>query len=108
MNHVLKPLPPAISRSERIGKIIGEMAREDFAGLTRRAIAKRAKVSEPLVTHYYGKIEHIRNSIMTNAVAARDMVIVAQGVGVRDPIAMGAPLELRKKAAEILAGVASE
>lgn len=100
--HLRWPVPPLITRSERIGIIIVEMAREDFAGLTRRGIAKRAEVSEPLVTHYFGSIEAIKSNVMSQAIKRGDLKILALGLGSQNPLAQGAPLELREKAAALL------
>lgn len=87
---------------DRDGRILDaaiELAEADsFQWLTRDAVAARAEVSPGTVSNAYGTMADLKRAVLAAAVERRILSIVAEGAGVRHPIIMAAPEELRKEA----------
>ena len=80
-----------------------EMALEDgYLMITKRGIARRADVNESLVAYYWGDVESLKGKVLETAVERGILKIVAQGLCAGDDIAVKAPLEQRKLAAEMI------
>jgi len=78
-------------------------ARVGYAHATREAIAQRAELSPALVSHYFGTMVELRRAIMSEAIRARHLRIVAQGLLDKHPKAKRAPDELKAAAlAEVM------
>lgn len=77
--------------------------RGGYKELTRDMIAEAAEVSPGLVSHAVGAMPAVLKAIMREAVATENVVVVAQGLGARDPIALKAPEDLKRRAALHLA-----
>lgn len=71
--------------------------------ITRDDVAAAANVSPALVTHYFTTIGRLRRAVLREAVNRGVLEIVAQGLACEDPIAVGAPRELRHSAALLIA-----
>lgn len=71
-----------------------------YRNMTRAQIAKQAGVSAPLVTHYMGGMDTVRDSVMLYAVQMFIPEIVAQGLMDGNGLAQGASDELKAKAKE--------
>ena len=75
------------------------LAEEDsFQWITRDAVAAKAGVSPGTVNNAYGTIADLKRAVLRAAVERRILPIIAEGLGVKHPIAMDAPEELRKEA----------
>lgn len=89
-------------RAERDKKILVAAldlaAAGNYRDLTRAAVADRAGVSPGTVSNYAVDMDGLRVKVMTAAVARRLASIVAQGLAVRDPIALAAPDDLKTDA----------
>jgi AcrR family transcriptional regulator len=72
-----------------------------FERVTRDMLADAAGVSGPLISRYWHARE-FQNALMEAAVLRENAVIVAQGLAVRHPAALAAPLVLRQAAAATL------
>lgn len=76
-----------------------ELAQEDsFQWITRDAVAERAGVSPGTVNNAYGTIADLKRAVLRAAVERRILSIIAEALGVKHPIAMEAPEDLRKEA----------
>ena len=75
---------------------------EGYRNMTRAQIAKQAGVSAPLITHYLGGMDTIRDSVMLFAVQNFIPEIVAQGLMDDNGLAKGASAHLKAKAKECL------
>lgn len=69
-----------------------------FANITRRGIAKRAGVSEPLVNKYLGTLKQLRRTVMRQAVKHEHLGVIAQGLAARNQYALHASKELQARA----------
>lgn len=94
-----KRLKPEHRREEILTAALELSRSEGYHRVTREQIAKRADVAEGLVSHYFGTMVQMRRAIMRAAIAARDLVVLAQGLGLGDPNAKKAPEEMRRSAA---------
>lgn len=66
-----------------------------YARVTLQQIADEAGVSKPLPLHYFGTMPQLRRCIMREAVRLRNVVLVAQGLALKDPHALKAPDDLK-------------
>jgi AcrR family transcriptional regulator len=94
----------ARARAAQILAAAVEAARDHgYTRLTREQVAARIGVAPSLVPHYMGTMQSLRRKIMREAVRVECLPVIAQGLAVRDPHAMAAPVELRCRAALLLA-----
>ena len=74
------------------------MAKEDgLAKVTQSAVAKRLKISRPLVVKYY-KAEELTAAVVLQAIGEGHLFIIGEGIALRVPEALGAPDSLKKAA----------
>jgi AcrR family transcriptional regulator len=73
--------------------------RDGYVQITRDGVAKAAGVSAGLVTRYFFCSTELRRCIMERAIDQNLLGIVAQGLAVRDALALSAPAEMRAAAA---------
>jgi AcrR family transcriptional regulator len=69
-----------------------------YQHLIRDEVAKKAGVSGPLLNKHYGTIRELRQQVLKTAIEKGIIEIVAQGLGMRDPIALKATDEIKQKA----------
>lgn len=74
-------------------------AASDYRSVTRAAVAERAGVSPGTVSNWAGDMGGLRAKVMHAAVERGALDVIAQGLAARDPIALGASVELRGAAA---------
>jgi len=95
-----KRLPPH-ERKEAILSAAIELATvKGYQQITRDGIAEQAGVSMGLVTRYFSTMNQLRRDVMRHAIKREILSIVADGMACRDPHAMKAPEELRRRAFE--------
>ena len=81
-----------------------DLARDQgFQAATREAIADRAGVCKSLVSYAYGSLDAMPGRMLQAGIAKWDARMVARGLQIEHPVALSAPLELRAKAAALLA-----
>ena len=86
-----------------LGAAMAEAAQYGYSHVTREAIAQRAETSPALVSHYFGTMVELRRAIISEAIRARHLRIVAQGLLDKHPKAKRAPDELKAAAlAEVM------
>lgn len=73
-----------------------------YRNMTRAQIAAQAGISAPLVTHYMGGMDTVRDSVMLYAVQTFIPEIVAQGLMDGNGLAQSASDHLKEKAKETL------
>jgi AcrR family transcriptional regulator len=81
-----------------------ELAEETgFIGLTRADAAEAAGVSKASISFHFGSAEGLRCEVMQYAVDNGLLRVVLQGLAVGNTIAEKAPLEMRRRARDLLA-----
>lgn len=70
----------------------------NYRDLTRAAVAAAADVSPGTVSNWAGDMDGLRGMVMAAAVTRHVLAVVAQGLAVRDPIALAAPDGLKADA----------
>lgn len=70
--------------------------------LRRDNIAAHARVSPGLIAYHFGTVEKLRREVMRTAIRKKLILIIAQGITMRNPDALKAPLNLKKKATKFL------
>lgn len=69
-----------------------------FSRVTREQIASLAACPPTLISYYFGTMQALRRAIMREAVASECLPVIAQGLALRDPHALKAPEDLRRRA----------
>ncbi len=72
--------------------------RDGWLHLRRQAVARAANVSTGSVSNAFGTFEALRDEVMKEAVRRAIIPIVRDGIAARNPIALAAPVGLRKAA----------
>lgn len=85
-------------KSDILAAAMDEAEAMGFSNITRRGIAERAGISEPLVNKYLGTLPQLRRTVMRQAVKHEFLGIIAQGIVARNPYALKASDELQAKA----------
>ena len=73
-----------------------------YATLTRKAVADKVGVSEGLVSLHWGTMTQLRRSVMREAIKEVKLKIIAQGLAMRDSVAIKASQEIKAQAAQSL------
>ena len=95
-------LPPDVRSAEILATAVKLAKKEGFRKLTRAGIAQTAKVSTGLVSRYFGSMDKMKDEVMKVAVRERILPIVADGLADRHKVAVRAPEDLKRQAAESL------
>ena len=69
-----------------------------YCHVTRQQIALEAGVSTGLVSHYLGDMDELKKSLIKEAIRVDDRDVLAQGLALKDPVALDAPFEQKQKA----------
>jgi len=89
---------PALRYTHILGVAVEKARTIGWNNLTRSMIAEAAGVSEALVSHYFGTMEELKQTVMNAAVQRRVIEIVAQGLAAGNPAARSAPEEVKAQA----------
>jgi AcrR family transcriptional regulator len=94
---------PADVRREEILDTAYEIAVADgLASVSGTQIARRLNVSRGTVTYHVKSMKTLKCDVMKRAVRLRALGLIAQGLVVHNPVAVRAPVDLRREAAELL------
>lgn len=69
-----------------------------YASLSLRQVADAAGVTHPNVLHHFGTMADFRTALMRQAIADRNLTVLAQGLAAKDKTARRAPKDLRQAA----------
>lgn len=94
---------PTLRKSYILQAAVALSIRNGYNKITREGVASKAKVSTGLVSRYFGTMDQLKMAVMQHAIDKSIAVIIAQGLGCSDCIARSAPVELKAKAAKLLA-----
>lgn len=72
--------------------------KKGFTGFSAPEIAKSVGCGHPLIFHHFGNMEALRADLMRKAVETENLLVIAQGLVARNPIAVAAPESLKKQA----------
>ena len=95
-------MEPQARRSKVLKAAVKLALRHGYQHITRDGIGKAAGVPYSLVSYHLGPMRDIRRAVMQCAVSQGIVEIVAQGIAVNDPVALGAPVDLKLQAAAVL------
>jgi len=99
-------LDPEVRRKKILAAAIRLCHTKSYMSITRTEIAVAAGVSDGLVTIYFGTMTQLRRVIMREAVKTSSIEIIAQGLVDYNPYAKKASEADRRRAAELIAGIA--
>jgi AcrR family transcriptional regulator len=93
---------PTIRKAEILDAAVAVAVAEGLRGATRDLIAARVGVSPALISMHYSTMDQLRRAVMRAAVEREVLPLVAEGLAMRDPHALKAPEDLRRRAADSL------
>lgn len=73
-----------------------------YSSISRSEVAAKAGVSEGLVTYYFDSMDYLRECVIREAIRTQNLTVLAQGLALRDTVALQAPASLRKQAIRTL------
>ena len=73
-----------------------------YAQITQGELSKAADVSRGTITYHFDNMDCLRVEIMREAIRTNDYEVIAQGLAVKDPIALTAPETAKANAAAFL------
>lgn len=95
-------LTPTDRQKQILDAALDQAQQLGFSRFTRRDVAQAVGVAGPLVTHYCGTMDQLREEVMRMAIRGKVLSVIAEGIVARDPIARKAPKKLRDEALETL------
>jgi AcrR family transcriptional regulator len=95
-------LAPTTRKSQILDAAMALAAEIGYQKVTREAIAVRAGCAPGLVSVYFGNMNDLRRSIISAAIARRDLKVLAQGLAAGESKAKRAPEELKQQAVQLL------
>jgi len=90
-----KRISGEVRRRQIIDTALGLAEEVGYARVTRDMIAGELDIGGPNVQHHVGNMQALRESIMARAVETKNLKVIAQGIALRDPAALGLSLEVR-------------
>ena len=88
------------SKEKLLKQAIKLAIKQGYRNIKRDMVAQKVKLSPALVNHYFGTIENLQTEVLKYAIKTRILILVAQGLSLRDPVVfkLTSP-EVRKDAA---------
>lgn len=68
-----------------------------YSNVTREKIIGPLKISQGLIIFYFKSMGNLKKEIMQTAIEREILDIIIQGIGVRDPYALGISKKLKRK-----------
>jgi len=96
---------PGLRRDQILTAAVHTARDEGYRRMTRDSIAKRAGVSESLISRYFNTMKQLRRDVMRAAIVQEVPEIIAQGLANGDKHAKKAPLALKEKAVALLSNL---
>lgn len=93
-----KRLSPQARKDEILVAAVKCAEEVGLAGIRRDTVAEKAGTSNGLVSRYFNTMTQLRRAVVRYAVHNERLTIIAQALAVRDPEALKASEELKKKA----------
>ncbi len=93
-----KRLDPKVRKEEILAVAVAQASKVGLNGLRRDDVAKAAGVANGLVSRYFNTMLQLRRAVIRSAVHTENLALIAQGLAMREPEAMKASDELKKKA----------
>lgn len=91
-----------MSREHILDAAIYVARRSGLRGITRKAVATRAKVANGTVSYHFVTMEKLLDAVMREAVAIAILPLIAEGLTLGHRRARLAPQELKDAAAKLL------
>lgn len=86
-------------RNDLVPSAAWELAKAGgLKAVTRRKVAQAIGMSVGTVNNACGTMDALRNQVLQRAVEEGNLDLLAQGIAAQNPIALGAPADLKAKA----------
>lgn len=90
-------LDPDIRKQQILDAAIDLSIQKGYRQLTRQSIANKIRCAAPLINHYYGNIENLRDIVLQIAIEREIMPILAESYGSRGKETSHLPTPLKEK-----------
>lgn len=94
-------MKPNERRAQILDRALELSKQRGYLAITRDLVATSADVSPALVSHYFAGMDGLRREVMRAAVKRECLLVLAQGIANRHPVALRAPRALRAQAAAL-------
>ena len=94
--------PTSIDRGNVLSCALALSEEVGYQRVTRQALASRAEISEGQVSLMFGTMPQLRRAIMSAAVAASNLKVIAQGLAIGDSKASAASAKVKRDALDSL------
>lgn len=91
-------MQPVDRKAQILNAAVTLSIREGWGTITRDKVAASAGVSAGLVTKYFVSTDELRDCIMRTAIERELLTIIADGLALRNTVAMSAPANMRAQA----------
>lgn len=103
LDNIKNPYDSTFKKREVLLSKVYDLAQEQgFDALTRDAIAEHCNCAIGTINYHFHTMAKLRNAVMRKAVEMENLEIMACGIAQRNKVVLAAPVELKKKAAELL------
>jgi AcrR family transcriptional regulator len=96
----MKRLTPKLRKTKIVEAATAVAIHKGYCSLTRAQVAKKAKVSETLISHYFKNIKLLKQTVLKEAIKSGNCTIILQGLTVSDPLTKKISPELKREAYE--------
>ncbi len=97
-------LPSSARRASILALALPLAEKHGYATIPQDVLLEQAGVVHSRFAQLWRPVSKFRSDLMKLAVAERNLRVLAQGLAARHPVALAAPAELRRAAAESLVG----
>lgn len=92
-----------VTRKERILQAAMTIAAHTgIKSITRDSVAAKSKTGAGTVNYHYRDMSTLRDAVVKLAIETRNLLVIGQALAERHPLALAAPVDLRKEAAAAL------
>jgi len=103
LDNMKNPYNSTFEKREVLLSKVYKMAQDQgFDTLTRDTIAEYCNCAIGTINYHFHTMEKLRNAVMRKAVASKNLEIMSCGIASRNKVALAAPVELKRQAAELL------
>lgn len=103
LDNIKNPYKSTFEKREVFLNKIYKMAIEQgFDSITRDTVAEYCNCAIGTVNYHFHTMEKLRDAVMRKAVTNKNLEIMSCGIAQRNKVALAAPVELKKQAAELL------
>jgi len=99
-----KRTPTKVRKEEILSAALDIAKTSGLAAVSGKKIAAALGVGRTGVMYHIVSMHKLRCDVMRQAIETEELAVIAQGLAAGDPMALGAPEDLRRRAVDTLVG----